>query len=208
MEFHSWGDSSGRQHLHSGGGCPEAEWQQRAAREHVVQQHGHALQLDKRLLPGHKGSNAHFPGTLQGNEHFCDTREREASQTQYLPVMHIAHLRRLDEGQRSAQVAPISDVAFNNLVCAQLPLQPPSGSPASAPSAAPEQIAQPGKSLITKPAPLYVEYAPVVYLQNQDQSGSSWQSDINSLITFLVRSAFLQPSHHSPLSPKCSNAAL
>ncbi|EIE21885.1 hypothetical protein COCSUDRAFT_56332 [Coccomyxa subellipsoidea C-169] len=89
------------------------------------------------------------------------------------------------------RVAPINDVAFNNLVCAQLPLQPQGGSPASAPSAAPEQVAQAGKNLITKPSPLYVEYAPVVYLQNQDQSGSSWQSDINSLITFLVRVANL-----------------
>lgn len=86
-----------------------------------------------------------------------------------------------------AQVAPITDVAFNNLVCAQLPLQPLGGSPAAAPSAMPEQIAEPGNNTLTKPSPLYVEYAPVVYLQNQQQSGSSWQSDINSLITFLVR---------------------
>ena len=38
------------------------------------------------------------------------------------------------------------------------------------------------------PTPLYIEYAPVVYLHNQQSSSSDeWQSDINSLTTFLVR---------------------
>ncbi len=53
VELHSWGDSAGRQHIHSWGGCAEAEWQQRAAGEPVSQQYCQALQLDQRLIPGH-----------------------------------------------------------------------------------------------------------------------------------------------------------
>ena len=85
-------------------------------------------------------------------------------------------------------------MAFNNLVCAQLPLPAADGSPASAPTAAPEQRAVPSNNTLDAPSPLYVEYAPVVYLnQNQNQASSdSWQSDVNSVITFLVRSTTLR----------------
>lgn len=81
-------------------------------------------------------------------------------------------------------------VAFNNLVCTRLPVQAPSQAPAPAPSSSQEYIAVPMAPNASAPAPLYIEYAPVVYLHNQQSASSDeWQSDINSLITFLVRCA-------------------
>ena len=88
----------------------------------------------------------------------------------------------------SLQVAPVDDVVFNNLVCARLPLQGPSQAPAPAPSSSQQYIAAPMMANASIPSPIYIEYAPVVYLHNQPSSGSDeWQSDLNSLITFLVR---------------------
>lgn len=179
MEFHSWRDSAGGQHLYSRGGCAEAEWQHRTAGKPVTEQHSCGVQLDNRLVLGQQGSNAHCTGAIQGKE----LNQRHEKWHSYWTLACAG----LGESCCCAQVAPITDVAFNNLVCAQLPLQPLGGSPAAAPSAMPEQNAEPGNNTLTEPSPLYVEYAPVVYLQNQQQSSSSWQSDINSLITFLVR---------------------
>ena len=79
-------------------------------------------------------------------------------------------------------------MVFNNLVCARLPLQGPSQAPAPAPSSSQQYIAAPMMANASIPSPIYIEYAPVVYLHNQPSSGSDeWQSDLNSLITFLVR---------------------
>ena len=107
---------------------------------------------------------------------------------------HCAYRAWLIQQQDSCwimQVAPVDGVAFNNLVCARLPIQAPSEAPAPALSSSQEYIAVPATAAGTAstPAPLYVEYAPVVYLHNQQSSSSSdeWQSDINSLTTFLVR---------------------
>ena len=87
------------------------------------------------------------------------------------------------------QVAPVDGVAFNNLVCTRLPIQAPSEAPAPAPSTSQEYIAVPATDNASMPTPLYVEYAPVVYLHSQQSTSSDeWQSDINSLTTFLVRS--------------------
>lgn len=88
-----------------------------------------------------------------------------------------------------AQVAPVAGVAFNNLACAQLPLPQPAGAPAPAPSGSPQQLAElpPGNSS-ANPNPLYVEYAPVVYLDSaQSVAAGGWTSDPNSFTTFLVR---------------------
>ena len=86
------------------------------------------------------------------------------------------------------QVAPVDDVVFNNLVCARLPLQGPSQAPAPAPTSSQQYVAAPMMANASIPSPIYIEYAPVVYLHNQPSSGSDeWQSDLNSLITFLVR---------------------
>jgi hypothetical protein len=81
----------------------------------------------------------------------------------------------------------VDGVAFNNLLCTKLPLQAPA--PASAPSTSEQYIAAPAVDNASVPSPLYIEYAPVVYLHNNQQSSSSneWQSDLNSLTTFLVR---------------------
>ncbi|CAK0785369.1 hypothetical protein CVIRNUC_008577, partial [Coccomyxa viridis] len=88
------------------------------------------------------------------------------------------------------KVAPVDGVAFNNLVCTRLPIQAPSEAPSPSPSTSQEYIAVPATDNASTPAPLYIEYAPVVYLHNQQSSSSDeWQSDINSLITFLVRLA-------------------
>ena len=52
------------------------------------------------------------------------------------------------------------------------------------------------------PSPIYIEYAPVVYLHNQQSSSSDeWQSDLNSLITFLVRCGTCM--HCSSVSATC-----
>ena len=86
------------------------------------------------------------------------------------------------------QVAPVNGVAFNNLVCTRLPIQAPAEAPTPAPSSSQEYIAVPATGTASRPAPFYIEYAPVVYLHNQQSSSSDeWQSDINSLTTFLVR---------------------
>ena len=79
-------------------------------------------------------------------------------------------------------------VAFNNLVCTQLPILAPSEAPSPSPSTSQEYIAVPATDNASTPVPLYIEYAPVVYLHNQQSNSSDeWQSDINSLTTFLVR---------------------
>jgi hypothetical protein len=72
------------------------------------------------------------------------------------------------------------------MVCAQLPLTGSNGAPAAAPTPPPEEKAVPSNTTITNPSPVYIEYAPVVYLQTQ-QPSNGWQGDINNLITFLVR---------------------
>ncbi len=88
----------------------------------------------------------------------------------------------------------MAGVAFNNLACAQLPLPQPAGAPAPAPSsgAPQQQAALPPGNASGVPHPLYVEYAPVVYLDSaQSVAASGWTSDPNSFTTFLVRRAGL-----------------
>ena len=57
------------------------------------------------------------------------------------------------------QVAALTGVAFNNLLCSMLPLAPP--------KSATEAVAVAGNSSLIIPSPLLVEYAPIVFLNHQ-----------------------------------------
>lgn len=74
----------------------------------------------------------------------------------------------------------MTDVAFNNLVCAQLPLAPqPAAAPAPGSGTAHHDgqrlRAAPANSTLQTPSPLYVQYAPVCL-----QPGAGCWSDLDA----------------------------
>ena len=57
------------------------------------------------------------------------------------------------------QVAALTGVAFNNLLCSMLPLAPP--------TSATEAVAVASNLSLITPSPLLVEYAPIVFINHQ-----------------------------------------